>query len=315
MAEPAYASYPPMDRKGLTAVLCFGLVVLIALLFVQTGRHEFTVCDDNVYIYDKPQIKTGLTWESVKWAFQDAHEGNWHPLTWVTHMLDWQLFGLANWEPQNQIYADSWAGGHHLMNMAIHTANAVLLFLALRLMTGTLWPSFVVAVLFAAPSAAGRIGGLGRRTEGRTLRPVLDVVARELCLVRAAASDSNNVLCRRHGNRVHARRCVVPLARLARLERQHAHGAAGIGWVRNRRHHAFCRVFAGSVLEGEACGDRQLFADYGLLRAGVDGEVDDRHFAVCLPLAGHLAAGPLAAGFVAAMAQRRRGPGPRAGCG
>ena len=91
-----------MDRKGLTAVLCFGLVVLIAVLFVQTARHEFTVCDDNVYIYDKPQIKTGLTWESVKWAFQDAHEGNWHPLTWVTHMLDWQLFGHGNWEPQNQ---------------------------------------------------------------------------------------------------------------------------------------------------------------------------------------------------------------------
>lgn len=147
--ERAYA-FPPIDRKGLTAALSFGLVVLIAVLYVQTARHEFTVCDDNVYIYEKPQIRTGLTWESVKWAFSDAHEGNWHPLTWMTHMLDWQLFSHGSWEEQNKIYADSWAGGHHLVNMGIHCANAVLLFLALRLMTGTLWPSFVVAVLFAA---------------------------------------------------------------------------------------------------------------------------------------------------------------------
>jgi protein O-mannosyl-transferase len=144
-----YTPPPPMDRVGLTAALCLGLVVLVTALYVQTYRHDFTVCDDNVYIYEKPQIVSGLTWENVKWAFGDAHEGNWHPLTWISHMLDWQLFSCGSWEPQNQIYGYSWPGGHHLVNMGLHCANAVLLFLALRLMTGTLWPSFVVAALFA----------------------------------------------------------------------------------------------------------------------------------------------------------------------
>jgi tetratricopeptide (TPR) repeat protein len=138
-----------MDRIGLTAALCAGLVVLVTILYVQTARHDFTVCDDNVYIYDKPQIVSGLTWENVKWAFTD-HEGNWHPLTWITHMLDWQVFSCGSWQPENLKYGYSWPGGHHLVNMALHGATAVLLFLALRLMTGALWPSLVVAVLFAA---------------------------------------------------------------------------------------------------------------------------------------------------------------------
>lgn len=150
--SPSWGHTPPvpMDRRGLTVALCLGLVVLVSALYVQTARHEFTVCDDNVYIYEKPQIRTGLTWESAKWAFQDAHEGNWHPLTWISHMLDWQVFSHGTWEPENRIYKDSWAGGHHLVSMFLHCINAVLLFLALRVMTRTLWPSFVVAVLFAA---------------------------------------------------------------------------------------------------------------------------------------------------------------------
>ena len=148
-ATLGYTPPPPMDRKGLTAALCLGLVVLVTLLFVQTARHDFTVCDDNVYIYDKPQIVSGLTWKNVEWAFTD-HEGNWHPLTWISHMLDYQLFSEGSWQPENMKYGYSWPGGHHLVGMALHCANAVLLFLALRLMTGTLWPSLVVAVLFAA---------------------------------------------------------------------------------------------------------------------------------------------------------------------
>ena len=141
-------SPPPMDRIGLTWVLCLALALLTVAVYVQTARHKFTVCDDNVYIYENPRIVTGLTWEHVKWAFADSHEGNWHPLTWISHMLDWQLFGLGSWEPENLRYKTSWPGGHHLVNMVIHGTNAVLLFLALRLLTGTLWPSFVVAALF-----------------------------------------------------------------------------------------------------------------------------------------------------------------------
>ena len=167
-----YTPPPPMDRQGLTLELCLGLAVLITILYVQTGTrglmlprsqrqmsiqkdlqepiigHDFTVCDDNVYIYEKPQIISGLTWDHVVWAFVDAHEGNWHPLTWISHMIDWQLFSGGSWEPENLRYRTSWAGGHHLVSMCIHCVNTVLLFLALRLMTGTLWPSFVVATLF-----------------------------------------------------------------------------------------------------------------------------------------------------------------------
>lgn len=143
-----YTPPPSMGRRRITLALSLGLAVLIAALYVQTAGHKFTVCDDNVYIYEKPQIVSGLTWKNVKWAFSDAHEGNWHPLTWISHMLDWQLFSQGSWEPENNRYKTSWPGGHHLVSMAIHCLNAVLLFLALRLMTGTLWPSFVVAVLF-----------------------------------------------------------------------------------------------------------------------------------------------------------------------
>jgi tetratricopeptide (TPR) repeat protein len=144
----SYCPPPPMDRRGLTLALSLGLVVLIMALYVQTAGHQFTVCDDNVYIYEKPQIVSGLTWDHVVWAFADAHEGNWHPLTWISHMIDWQLFSQGSWEPENARYKTSWPGGHHLVSMGIHCANAVLLFLALRLMTGTLWPSFIVAALF-----------------------------------------------------------------------------------------------------------------------------------------------------------------------
>jgi len=141
-----YTPPPPMDRRRITLALSLGLAVLIAALYVQTVGHQFTVCDDDVYIYAKPQIVSGLTWKNVIWAFSDAHEGNWHPLTWISHMFDFQTFGV--WQPENARYVDSWAGGHHLISMVIHCVNAVLLFLALRLMTGTLWPSFVVAALF-----------------------------------------------------------------------------------------------------------------------------------------------------------------------
>ncbi len=147
-APSTYTPPRPMDRRGLTLALSLGLVALISALYVQTAWHKFTVCDDNVYIYEKPQIVSGVTWDHVVWAFSDAHEGNWHPLTWISHMLDWQLFSGGSWEPENGRYKTSWPGGHHLVSMGIHCANAVLLFLALRLMTGTLWPSFVVAALF-----------------------------------------------------------------------------------------------------------------------------------------------------------------------
>ena len=83
-----------------------------------------------------PMVRAGLTWPGVKWAFTAVHSSNWHPLTWLSHMLDCQLYGL---NPR----------GHHLTNVVFHLANTLLLFLFWARITGALWPSALVAALFA----------------------------------------------------------------------------------------------------------------------------------------------------------------------
>ena len=98
--------------------------------------HGFVNLDDNQYVYDNEQVTDGLTWHGVVWAFTSSHSANWHPLTWLSHMADWQMF-------------HDWAGGHHLVSIALHAAAAVLLLLALLKMTGRLWPSAWVAAVFA----------------------------------------------------------------------------------------------------------------------------------------------------------------------
>jgi tetratricopeptide (TPR) repeat protein len=117
-------------------LLSLGLVALVAAVYCRGAWNDFVLYDDDEYIYTNPMIRLGLTWQGVCWAFEAPHHANYHPLTWISHMLDWQCFG-------------PWAGGHHLVSMAIHAAGAVALFWALRLMTGTLWCSAAVAALFA----------------------------------------------------------------------------------------------------------------------------------------------------------------------
>jgi tetratricopeptide (TPR) repeat protein len=101
-------------------------------MYCRGAWNDFVLYDDDEYIYTNPMVRQGLTWQGVCWAFEGPHSANYHPLTWISHMLDWQCFG-------------PWAGGHHLVSMAIHAASAVVLFWALRLMTGTLWSSAAVA--------------------------------------------------------------------------------------------------------------------------------------------------------------------------
>jgi Flp pilus assembly protein TadD len=100
------------------------------------GDHEFINYDDNAYITDNAQVQKGLTSKGIIWAFTTSHTGNWHPLTWISHMLDCELYGL---NPE----------GHHLTNVLFHMANAILLFVVLRWMTGAIWRSGLVAALFA----------------------------------------------------------------------------------------------------------------------------------------------------------------------
>src|SRR6266478_4442509 len=92
--------------------------------------------DDPEYIIDNPHVTSGLTWPGLLWAFSSGYAANWHPLTWVSHMMDCSLYGL---DP----------GGHHSTNLIFHVADVLLLFLLFCRMTGAVWRSALVAALFA----------------------------------------------------------------------------------------------------------------------------------------------------------------------
>jgi len=133
--------------RGVVIVICCLLVLGTIAVFVQTWQHGFVNCDDNEYVYDNSYIQRGLTPASAWWAITQAHSANWHPLTWMSHIVDWQVFGT--WSSNRQRYVDSWPGGHHLVNVLLHAINAVLLFLVFQELTGLTWPSAFVAALFA----------------------------------------------------------------------------------------------------------------------------------------------------------------------
>ena len=124
------------QSKGLFFVVA-GLIVLATLgVYWQVGNHEFVSFDVQEYIIENPHVNSGVTIENIKWAFTKNYSANWHPLTWLSHMVDCELFGLD-------------AGGHHMVNVLFHLANTALLFWVLMRMTGALWPSAFVAALFA----------------------------------------------------------------------------------------------------------------------------------------------------------------------
>ncbi len=135
VAEYSEASRGHGRRLTISSV-CFFLAALVWLAFGQTIRHTFVNYDDAVYVYQNPHVLSGLTPRGMIWAFAYGAIGHWHPLTWFSHMLDCQLWGLR-------------AGGHHLSSVILHAVVAILLFLALKQMTGALWRSALVAALFA----------------------------------------------------------------------------------------------------------------------------------------------------------------------
>ena len=123
-------------RRGLTIVIYLCLVGLSLAVFGQTTRYEFVNFDDDLYVYNTPAIRAGLTLKGIALAFTSPHARNWHPLTTISHMLDCQLFGLK-------------AGGHHFTNVLLHIIAVLLLFRVLLKMTGAVWKSAIVAGLFA----------------------------------------------------------------------------------------------------------------------------------------------------------------------
>lgn len=114
-----------------------GLILACVAIYGRTLTHDFISYDDPSYVTQNHLIKQGITSEGLRNAFTTPHSYNWHPLTTLSHMLDCQLFGSER------------AAGHHAVNLVLHTASAIVLFLVLRQMSGSLWPSALVAALFA----------------------------------------------------------------------------------------------------------------------------------------------------------------------
>jgi Flp pilus assembly protein TadD len=125
-----------LNDKHLTLFICLFLTVITLSVFLQVKEYDFVYFDDNEYITENRHVQTGLTSGNITWAFTTFHAGNWHPLTWISHMLDCQLFGMK-------------PGLHHLVNLFFHMANTLLLFLILHRMTKGLWQSAFVAAVFA----------------------------------------------------------------------------------------------------------------------------------------------------------------------
>ncbi len=116
--------------------VCGLVVVAIALVYGKTLAYGLLDYDDNVFVYETPQVRAGLTVDGIRWALVSGPGGEWYPLAMLSHMLDCQLFGLKGW-------------GHHLTSVLLHTATSIALVLVLRRMTGELTLSGLVALVFA----------------------------------------------------------------------------------------------------------------------------------------------------------------------
>jgi protein O-mannosyl-transferase len=127
---------PTHNGRLVTGIVSIFLAIIVWVAFGQVLRYDFVGYDDQRYVVQNPWVTNGLTPGGIKWAFTHVHASNWHPLTTISHMLDCQLYGLQPW-------------GHHLTNILLQAAAAILLFLALRKLTGDFWPSLLVAAVFA----------------------------------------------------------------------------------------------------------------------------------------------------------------------
>ncbi len=117
-------------------LICVFLVFAILVVYWPVTGHDFVAFDDDLYITKNTDIQTGLNWKGVKWVLTTTQAYNWHPLTWLSHMLDYRLFGTN-------------AGAHHLTNLALHAVNTLLVFAVFGRMTGKIWRSAFIAALFA----------------------------------------------------------------------------------------------------------------------------------------------------------------------
>jgi len=122
--------------RHLKLMISLLLILSIIIAYGEIANFDFVGYDDQDYVTENRQVQEGITVDGFIWAFTTFHAANWHPLTWLSHMLDCELYGL---NPM----------GHHWVNLIFHMVNTILLFLLLNLMTGTIWRSALVAALFA----------------------------------------------------------------------------------------------------------------------------------------------------------------------
>jgi protein O-mannosyl-transferase len=134
-----------------TLLICIVLAAATFVAFEGVRSNDFVHYDDDKYITSNEYVQKGLSLESIKWAFTTWHQGNWHPLTWVSHLIDVSVFGMK-------------PAGHHLVSVGFHIASVILLFLILKKMTGAIWPSaFVAAVFGLHPLGAESVAWVAER--------------------------------------------------------------------------------------------------------------------------------------------------------
>ena len=132
---PSVGPEAPPPQRGRVAAVCLVLAAVTVAVFWPVTGHDFVNYDDNLYVTGNPHVTDGLSWQSIRWAFSNLEAGFWHPLTWLSILADCQFYGLRVW-------------GHHLTSVLLHAASTVVLFLALRRLTGATWRSAFVAGLF-----------------------------------------------------------------------------------------------------------------------------------------------------------------------
>jgi len=135
-ALPKQTNIPTAGSSRLVAIVCLILAVAATAVYARTFHFGFVAYDDDQYVYENQIVRSGLSVANVVWAITAFHYANWHPLTWISYLLDAQIFGIN-------------AGPFHAVNVLLHAASTALLFLAFFRMTRRLWPSAVVAAVFA----------------------------------------------------------------------------------------------------------------------------------------------------------------------
>ncbi|MGD0077822.1 MAG: hypothetical protein ABSB91_04240, partial [Sedimentisphaerales bacterium] len=115
-------------QKRMLLLISAGLVLATIIAYEPVRHNEFVSYDDRTYLTENPNIAGGITYNSIIWAFTSSYGANWHPVTWLSHMLDYELYGLK-------------PVGHHITNLLFHIVNTLLLFWLLKKMTGAIWKS------------------------------------------------------------------------------------------------------------------------------------------------------------------------------